>query len=619
MTTTTTHSQVSLNELLTQATRPIRLVAGDFYRSLGVKWYAKGLFIKEPTKGSEIKATRLFVVENGDFIYNRLFAWKGSFALCGPEHAGCVVSSEFPTFRVNAERLMPAYLMAFFSNAWLWEMIAGQSSGTAEVSRLRLKEAEFLRLMIPLPPLPEQERLARLLDEADELRKLRAQADRRTADLIPALFNEMFGDPLTDQNQWPSCFLGDLVELGSGATPSKNNGQFWIGSTPWVSPKDMKGDEITDAEDHVSDSAFEQTNLRLIPKDTVLIVVRGMILAHTVPIRISRVAVGINQDVKALLPKQPLEPEFLRWSLQAQHANLLNQVSTAGHGTKRLDSERLKEVSLPVPPPALQQHFAARVTEIHAMETEQAASRRRLDDLFQSLMHRAFTGKLSTQNADDGSLAASLQPTEQLRHEPKVKHSKGIIYRRAALDCYLITALKGDKNLGRTKIEKISHLMEYYCGVDLERVPLRDAAGPNDYPSRMKVESLAKKQKWYFTKKDKVKIDYLPGTDIARSRRTAQNFLGERKSAVDALISLMRPLDTKESEIVATLYAAWNDFLLAGKTPTDDELITEVRHNWHQNKLRIPLDQWVTWLAWMRKNQLIPRGIGKPTIRKKSV
>ena len=75
----------------------------------------------------------------------------------------------------------------------------------------------------------------------------------------------------------------------------------------------------------------------------------------------------------------------------------------------------------------------------------------------------------------------------------------------------------------------------------------------------------------------------------------------------------MRPLDTKESEIVATLYAAWNDFLLAGKTPRDDELITEVRHNWHQNKLRIPLDQWVKWLAWMRKNQLIPRGIGKPT------
>jgi hypothetical protein len=81
----------------------------------------------------------------------------------------------------------------------------------------------------------------------------------------------------------------------------------------------------------------------------------------------------------------------------------------------------------------------------------------------------------------------------------------------------------------------------------------------------------------------------------------------------------MRPLDTKASEIVATLYAAWNDFLLAGKTPTDDELISEVRHNWHPEKLSIPPDQWITGLAWMRKSQLIPRGIGKPTIRNKGI
>jgi hypothetical protein len=200
-----------------------------------------------------------------------------------------------------------------------------------------------------------------------------------------------------------------------------------------------------------------------------------------------------------------------------------------------------------------------------------------------------------------------------------VKHSKGIMFRRAAFDCYVITNLEGDKNLGRTKIEKISHLAEYHCGINLERNPVRAAAGPNDYPSRMKVENLARKQKWYFSKKDKVKVDYLPGPHISKSRHTAENFLGERKPAVDALISLMRPLDTKASEIVATLYAAWNDFLLAGKTPTDDELISEVRHNWHPEKLSIPPDQWIKGLAWMRKNQLIPRGIGKPTIRNKAI
>jgi type I restriction enzyme S subunit len=248
---------------------------------------------------------------------------------------------------------------------------------------------------VAVPPLADQKRIVELLDEADELRKLRANADLRTAALLPALFDEWFGDPLKNTSRWPSVPLGEIVDFASGATPPKENPEFWNGMTPWVSPKDMKTEEITDAEDHVSTAAFEETNLQLIPKNTALIVVRGMILAHTVPICICRVPVAINQDMKALLPtKQAIEPEYLRWSLQAQHAHLLNQVSTAGHGTKKLDSDKLRAVTIPVPPPPLQNQFALFVNEIRGLEAEQAGSARRLEDLFQSLLARAFRGEL---------------------------------------------------------------------------------------------------------------------------------------------------------------------------------------------------------------------------------
>jgi len=59
-----------------------------------------------------------------------------------------------------------------------------------------MKTSDLARLQLPVPPLAEQERIVKLLDEADELRKLRTQADRRTADLIPAIFHEMFGIPI---------------------------------------------------------------------------------------------------------------------------------------------------------------------------------------------------------------------------------------------------------------------------------------------------------------------------------------------------------------------------------------------------------------------------------------
>ena len=308
--------------------------------------------------------------------------------LCGGLGFG---STEFHVLR-SAGSVLPRWVFAFVRQPAFRSAAEASFTGSAGQQRV---PADFLKTFpIPVPPLAEQARIVKLLDEADELLQLRAQADRRTAALIPSLFHEMFGDPLRKTSRVPIFPLGEVVDLGSGATPFKGNPEFWNGKTPWVSPKDMKAEEITDAEDHVSAAAFEKSNLQLIPKGTVLIVVRGMILAHTVPIRLCRVPVAINQDMKALLPKRPIEPEFLRWSLQAQHPHLLSQVSIAGHGTKKLDSDRLREVTIPVPPFSLQKEFASRVSEVRAMQAEQAASRCRLDELFQSLLHRAFQGEL---------------------------------------------------------------------------------------------------------------------------------------------------------------------------------------------------------------------------------
>jgi type I restriction enzyme S subunit len=79
-----------------------------------------------------------------------------------------------------------------------------------------ITKGPFERTEIPVPPLAEQERIVKLLDEADELRKLRAQADDRTAVLIAALFDEMFGNPATNPKGWPSKPFGELVKNQDG-------------------------------------------------------------------------------------------------------------------------------------------------------------------------------------------------------------------------------------------------------------------------------------------------------------------------------------------------------------------------------------------------------------------
>ena len=90
---------ILLNDVLKEVSRREEVEDKVEYSILGVKWYAEGAWLKYNKLGSDIKAKYLYKVRTGDIIYNRLFAWKGSFAVITDELDGCYVSNEFPDIR----------------------------------------------------------------------------------------------------------------------------------------------------------------------------------------------------------------------------------------------------------------------------------------------------------------------------------------------------------------------------------------------------------------------------------------------------------------------------------------------------------------------------------------
>lgn len=116
----------------------------------GVKWYAEGVFHRETVLGKEMSAKFVTPLVPGAVIYNRLFAWKESFAVVGPEHAGLCVSSEFPQFLPDTARVIPEFLYLFCTRPKTIEMVNAASAGSAAVSRNRFKEEEFLNLEMPV-------------------------------------------------------------------------------------------------------------------------------------------------------------------------------------------------------------------------------------------------------------------------------------------------------------------------------------------------------------------------------------------------------------------------------------------------------------------------------------
>jgi type I restriction enzyme S subunit len=185
-----------------------------------------------------------------------------------------------------------------------------------------------------------------------------------------------FGIP----SHWTWMRLGSLGTFLGGGTPSKNNLQFWKGNIPWVSPKDMKRLYIDDAEDHISAEAVDSSATKLIPSPSLLMVLRGMILAHSFPVALTTKTVTINQDMKALVLRVPAMAEYALLACRAARDRVLAKVQRSSHGTCRLESEDVANLPIPMPPLAEQKRIVAKVEQLMKLcDTLEAALRRSED------------------------------------------------------------------------------------------------------------------------------------------------------------------------------------------------------------------------------------------------
>lgn len=155
-----------LGEVTSQVQDLVKVAPGEEYPLLGVKWYAEGPFLREVVTSKTSKATRFYRVQPGQFIYNRLFAWKGSFGLVGDDLAGSYVSNEFPLFDCDRSRLLPEFLKLHFGQQSVWSHVERVSTGTT-ASRSRWKESQFNDYELVLPSPPEQRRIVDVMAAVD--------------------------------------------------------------------------------------------------------------------------------------------------------------------------------------------------------------------------------------------------------------------------------------------------------------------------------------------------------------------------------------------------------------------------------------------------------------------
>lgn len=408
---------------------------------------------------------------------------------------------------------------------------------------------------------------------------------------------------------WVWTTLDAIAEVKGGVTKDQKRKPFGARAVPYLRVanvqrghldlNDMK--EILATEEEIAELALRPGDVLFNEGGDRDKLGRGWVWGGEIPVCIHQ-----NHVFRARLYDRALQPKFVSW-----YANWLGQrfFFDEGKHTTNLASismSKLRLLPIPVPPPAEQIRIVVEVERllsvIDALKVALDANVLRASRLRESILHRAFSGRLS--RAPVAASATSVAVSPQRRH-----------FARAVLSAEIVTRLHREPTFGRIKHQKIFHLCEHVARLgEIQGEYHREAAGPLDNRVVYANEAELKKQHWFKTvRRDGHGHCYAPMSKAGGHRKYAERYWPTQLALIERLIELMRTWKTDRCEIFSTVYAAWNDLILWQRPATDDAIVHEVLNRWHSAKRQIPEARWRKAIQWVRENGFEPTGFGRTT------
>ena len=248
---------------------------------------------------------------------------------------------------------------------------------------IRLEDINNLK--IPLPPLPQQQKIANILDAADALRQNDKALIAKYDELTQALFLDMFGDPVSNHKGWEKVELKILGKVITGSTPPSSKENMFGGNIPFVTPGDL--DKNQPYKRFVTKEGA--LNSRTVEKGSLFVCCIGATIGKT---GIARELSSFNQQINAVEWSKNINFQFGYNCFASLKKELIEKaISTTLPIMKKSEFEKLKMIC---PPLDLQNQFAERVAVIEEQKAIAQKSLEHSESLFNSLLQKAFKGEL---------------------------------------------------------------------------------------------------------------------------------------------------------------------------------------------------------------------------------
>lgn len=314
-----------------------------------------------------------------------------------------IINQALLKIRLNNIKILNSYFIYYFNSPIMQEKILESTLGSAIKNIASVKILK--QIEIPLPPLKKQERIVGILDESfakiDESIKILEQDLLNLDELMQSALQKAF-NPLKDNvkenyklpQSWEWKSLGEIGEIITGTTPSKNNPNFYGNEYPLFKPSDLNGDMIIKyASDNLSKLGFD--NARNLPKDTILVVCIGASIGK---VGLSGVNGSCNQQINAIIPNSAFTSKYLFFVCLSNYFQTILKKNASQTTLPIINKTEFSKLQIPLPPLKEQEQIASHLDELssHVKNLKQnyQAQIKNLQELKNSLLDKAFKGNL---------------------------------------------------------------------------------------------------------------------------------------------------------------------------------------------------------------------------------
>ncbi|WP_405686891.1 restriction endonuclease subunit S [Streptomyces sp. NBC_01387] len=311
-----------------------------------------------------------------------------------PQHSRYVIGSSQVKCRLDESKAIPEFYYYWFTSPQGQHSILAHTS-TVGVPGIATPLSTIKRLQVPLPSLAEQRAIAEILGALDD----KIAANTRTANTAAELAEALYIQDSRNSTGWTEFALSDTSKWLSGGTPKTSEPNYWGGDIPWISAASLKSPWL-DQSDRKVTRLGAANGTRLVPKGSIIFVVRGMSLTSEFRIGLTQREVAFGQDCKALLPKPGIDALAIFLALRTRTTEILGLVDAAGHGTGRLGTDRIAKLQVRLPQGETAKIFTRTVAPLIDRASAMRRENRTLAELRDTLLPQLVTGKIRVKDIE---------------------------------------------------------------------------------------------------------------------------------------------------------------------------------------------------------------------------